>query len=258
MKIAVAGGTGVVGRHVVEVARAGGHEPVVLSRSAGVDLLDEGAVQTALGGADVVIDVANVATLSAKRATGFFTEATGRLSRLGAAAGASRLLVLSIVAIDRVNWTYYRAKLAQEKAARSGPLPLTIVRATQFHEFPGQLLARMSLGPLSFLPVMTVQPIAARSVAEFLVSSAVQPPAEEMVEIAGPEPEELVALARATLHRQGRRGVVVPLRVPGAAGRAMRRGELRPGPGAQLLGPTFADWSAEQPSPRPGGHDAEL
>ncbi len=154
-------------------------------------------------------------------------------------------MALSIVGIDRVSWSYYRAKLAQEKAVRSGPLPSTIVRATQFHEFPGQILDRAHLGPLAAIPVMAVQPIAARTVAEFLVRSVEQPPSSEIVEIAGPRPEDLVALARATARRRGRRVLVVPIRVPGAAGRAMRRGDLRPGPDAQLVGPSFADWVAE-------------
>lgn len=245
MKVAVAGGTGVVGRHVVEVAKAAGHEPVVLSRAAGVDLLDENRVANALRGADVVIDVANAPTLSEKRATAFFTEIDERLSRLGAQAGASRLVALSIVGIERVSWAYYRAKLAQEKAARRGPLPVTIVRATQFHEFPGQVLDRAHLGPLAAVPVMAIQPIAARSVAEFLVRSAEQPPSSEVAEIAGPRPEDLVALARATARGNRRHVVVVPIRVPGAAGRAMRRGDLRPGPDAELLGPTYADWAEE-------------
>ncbi len=161
MKIAVAGGTGVVGRHVVQAAKAAGHEPVVLSRTAGVDLLDENKVAAALSGADVVIDVANAPTLSEKKATAFFTEVDERLSRLGAQAGASRFLVLSIVGIDRVSWTYYRAKVAQEQVARNGPLPATIVRATQFHEFPEQVLDRAHLGPLAVVPVMAIQPIAA-------------------------------------------------------------------------------------------------
>jgi uncharacterized protein YbjT (DUF2867 family) len=243
MKIAVAGGTGVVGRHVVQAAKAAGHEPVVLSRTAGVDLLDENKVAAALSGADVVIDVANAPTLSEKKATAFFTEVDERLSRLGAQAGASRFLVLSIVGIDRVSWTYYRAKVAQEQVARNGPLPATIVRATQFHEFPEQVLDRAHLGPLAVVPVMAIQPIAARSVAEFLVRSAEQPPSSELTEIAGPQPEELVALARATAHFNARRMVVVPFRVPGAPGRAMRRGDLRPGRDAQLLGPSFADWA---------------
>jgi uncharacterized protein YbjT (DUF2867 family) len=246
MRIAVAGGTGVVGRHVVEVARAASHETTVLSRSAGVDLHDEAKVEAALEGTDAIIDVSNAATLSEKKATGFFTEVDDRLSRLGARARARQLVVLSIVGIDRVRWSYYRAKSAQEEVARRGPLPVTIVRATQFHEFPGQILDRMHLGPVAAVPVMAVQPIAARSVAEFLVRSAEQPPAEQTLEIAGPQPEELVALARVTARLQGRRTIVVPLRIPGSAGKAMRSGDLRPGPGAHLLGPTFADWSAEQ------------
>ncbi|MFJ5914822.1 hypothetical protein ACIQFW_03335 [Streptomyces ardesiacus] len=38
VRIAVAGGTGLVGRLVVEEVTAAGHEPVVLARSRGVDL----------------------------------------------------------------------------------------------------------------------------------------------------------------------------------------------------------------------------
>jgi uncharacterized protein YbjT (DUF2867 family) len=245
MKIAVAGGTGVVGRHVVQVAQAAGHEPVVLSRTAGVDLLDENKVAAALSGADAIIDVANAPHLSEKKATAFFTEVDERLSRLGSSAGASRLVVLSIVGIDRVSWGYYRAKVAQEQTVRNGPLPATIVRATQFHEFAGQLLDRAHLGPLAVVPVMAVQPIAAQSVAEFLIRSLDQPPSSEITEIAGPRPEDLVTLARATARHNTRRMVVVPLRIPGGAGRAMRHGDLRPGPDAQLLGPSFADWAKE-------------
>jgi uncharacterized protein YbjT (DUF2867 family) len=248
MKLAVAGGTGVVGRHVVTEASAAGHDTVVLSRAAGVDLLEEKAVAAALRGVDVVIDVANSATLSEKKATAFFTEVDERMSRLGSHAGVSRLVVLSIVGIDRVSWSYYRAKLAQEQRVRRGPLPVTIVRATQFHEFAGQILDRAHLGPVAGVPVMTIQPIAARSVAEFLVRSAAEPPSPDLVEIAGPRPEQLVALARATARRRPRRVRVVPLRVPGAAGRAMRRGDLRPGPDAQLLGPSFTEWVAEATS----------
>lgn len=246
MKIAVAGGTGVVGRRVVEAATEAGHEPVVISRSAGVDLHDEDRVRQALTGVDVVVDAANGPALSERRATAFFREVTGRLSRLGAAAGANRLLLVSIVSIDRVPFPYYRAKLAQEHAARNGPLPLTIVRATQFHEFPGQIIDRMRLGPVTVVPAMSIQPIAARTVGEFLVRSANQPPDTETVEIAGPRPEDLPALARETARLRGRRIAVVPVPVPGAAGRAMRAGALRAGPGAELLGPTFAEWSATE------------
>ena len=56
MKIAVAGGTGTVGRLVMERVRAAGHEPVVLSRAAGVDLRDRAATDRALVGVDALID----------------------------------------------------------------------------------------------------------------------------------------------------------------------------------------------------------
>ncbi|HLH28792.1 MAG TPA: NAD(P)H-binding protein [Acidimicrobiales bacterium] len=242
MKVAVAGGTGVVGRHVVEVAREHGHEAAVLSRSAGVDLRDESAVAEAVRGASVIVDAANAFTLSEKKATAFFTEATARLSRAGKDAGATHVVVLSIVGIERVPYPYYRAKIAQERAARAGPLPVTIVRATQFHEFAGQLLDRSTFGPLSVVPVMTVQPIAARAVAQVLVEAAEQPASTETLEIGGPRREQLVDMARATLERRGRRAKVLAVRVPGGAGRAMRGGALLPGPGARLLGPTFSDW----------------
>ena len=246
MRIAVAGGTGVVGRHVVDVARAAGHEPIVISRSEGVDLHDESKVEAALRGADAVVDVANAIMVSGKKNAAFFTEVTGRLSRAGAAAGASRLVVLSIVGIDRVpGYPYYRAKVAQEEAARSGPLPLTIVRATQFHEFPGQILSRLKLGPLGVMPVMRVQPIAARSVAEFIVQTIDEPPSPDPREIAGPEPDDLVRLARAVLRRNGSTKKIVPLAIPGSTGKAMRGGALLPGPDAQLLGPRFDDWLAD-------------
>ena len=39
MRIAVAGGTGLVGRYVVAELRAAGHEPVVITRSGGADVI---------------------------------------------------------------------------------------------------------------------------------------------------------------------------------------------------------------------------
>ena len=92
------------------------------------------------------------------------------------------------------------------------------------------------------MPVMRVQPIAAHSVAEFLVRKIDDPPSPELVEVAGPEPDDLVRLARAVLRRKGSKAKVVPLVIPGATGKAMRGGAILPGPDAQLLGPRFDDW----------------
>jgi uncharacterized protein YbjT (DUF2867 family) len=246
MRIAVAGGTGVSGREAVAAAEAAGHQVVTISRKCGVDARTGAGLAHALEGVEVIIDATNPPTTKREAATAFFTEVTGQLQSVGAAHGVSRLVTLSIVGLERVpGYGYYQAKLAQEAAALAGPLPTTIVRATQFHEFPAQILAHLALGPLAPVPIMRIQPIAARSVGEVLVEVATAGPAGgATVEIAGPGPEDLVDLARAIVHRRGMRRVVVPLPVPGPAGRAMRSGGQLPGPGVRTVGPPFGEWLA--------------
>jgi uncharacterized protein YbjT (DUF2867 family) len=246
MRIAVAGGTGVVGRHVVQAALDAGHEAVVISRRTGVDARTGMGLSGALEGVDVIVDAANQVSTGRAKATTFFEEVTGNLQSVGAAQGVSRLVTLSIVGIDRVpGFGYYQAKLAHEAAAGKGPLPVSIVRATQFHEFPAQVLARLHLGPLGAMPVMRVQPVSARAVGQFLVQVATSPADGTTVEIAGPQEEDLIDLARAILLRRGARGMVVPIRLPGGVGKAMRSGALLPGAGAHIEGPSFKDWLEE-------------
>ena len=151
MRIAVAGGTGVVGRHAVEAARAAGHEVVVLSRSSGADVLTGAGLDERMQGADAVIDVTNTTTLSAAKAVKFFETATRNLLAAESRAGVTHHVALSIVGIDGIDASYYAGKLAQERAVAAGSVPFTIARAGQFHEFAGQLLSRMS-GPVAVLP----------------------------------------------------------------------------------------------------------
>jgi uncharacterized protein YbjT (DUF2867 family) len=243
MKIVIAGGTGMVGKYVVEAAIAGGHDAVVLSRSSGVDLRRDGGLDEMLKGVDVIIDATNPATTNRAKATAFFTDVTARLQAIGSAQGVGRLVTLSIVGIDRVGgFGYYQAKLAQEQAALAGPLPVTIVRATQFHEFPSQILSRFRLGPLGAVPAMRVQPVAARSVGHHLVDVALAPPSAQIVEVAGPQAEDLVAMARAFVKKRGKGGRIIPLVMPGAVGKALRGGAFLAGPETRLVGPTFAEW----------------
>jgi uncharacterized protein YbjT (DUF2867 family) len=242
MRIAVAGGTGAVGRYVVEAAHQSGHDPVVISRTTGVDVRTGDGLAAALQGVDVVIDTTNAATTNRAKATAFFTDVARQLQSVGAAQGVERLVALSIVGLERVpGFGYYEAKLAHEAALLAGPLPVSIVRATQFHEFPAQVLSRAGRGPVALVPVMRIQPVAARAVGEALVTLATQP-TETTVEIAGPEEKDLVSLARAVVRKRHTRTVVAPLPVPGRAGRAMRSGGQLPAPGALIIGPTFEEW----------------
>jgi uncharacterized protein YbjT (DUF2867 family) len=242
MRIAVAGGTGAVGRYAVEATMQAGHHVVSISRRTGVDVRTGAGLRDALKGVDVIIDTTNADTTNGAKATTFFTEVAEQLQTTGAEMGVTRVVALSIVGLERVpGFGYYEAKLAHEAALRAGPLPVSIVRATQFHEFPAQILSRGGVGPLALVPVMRIQPVAARAVGDALVAVASEPVATT-VELAGPEEKDLVSLARAIVRTRKARIWVVPLPVPGAAGRAMRTGGQLPSPGARIIGPTFEEW----------------
>ncbi|MGA5303603.1 SDR family oxidoreductase [Nucisporomicrobium flavum] len=241
MKVAVAGGTGLTGRHVVELLVRAGHEPVPLSRAAGVDLLTGSGLDAALAGVEATIDVSNVTTMKREAAVGFFDKAGRTLLEAEARAGVRHHVTLSIVGIDRVKTGYYQGKLRQEAVVREGGVPWSVLRATQFHEFPGQILERLP-GPVALVPAMKVQPVAVREVAEALVELAVGEPKGMAGDLAGPRVESLVDMARRVI-RAGlaRPRPVVPLWLPGP----MRTGGLLPtGPGPRGV-QTFDEWLAE-------------
>lgn len=239
MRVAVAGGTGLVGRQVVDLLQQAGHEPVPLARSRGVDLTTGAGLDAALAGADVVIDVSNVTTLSRKRSVEFFAAATTRLLEAGVRAGVRQHVALSIVGIDRVGLGYYAGKLRQEELIRAASLPWTVLRATQFHEFAEQLLGR-SPGPLVPVPRMRVQTVAAREAAARLVELSLGPPVGMAPELAGPEVHELIGLVRRVVRATGRRRLVVGVRIPGGGPAA--RGGLLPSGNYTRGDQSFEDW----------------
>lgn len=241
MRIAVAGGTGAAGRPVVEAVRRQGHEPVVIARSAGVDLLTGAGLDTALDGVDTVIDVTNLTTTSRRRATEFFETATTTLLRSAQRAGVRHLVTLSVVGCDRVGLGYYAAKLRQEELVLAGPVAATVQRATQFHEFAAQLL-NTAAGPFVPVPRMRSRPVAAREVADLLVHSAVGQPLGIARDIAGPQVLDMVTMVRRVVRARGLRRVVVPLSLPGAVGRGLAGGGLLPtGEGPRGV-ETFDEW----------------
>lgn len=246
MKLAVAGGTGTVGVHVVEVARERGHEVVVLSRSAGVDLVSGSGLPDALSGVDAVIDVASTQTISAKESTAFFAAVTRNLLTAEGAAGVRHHVALSIVGIDKAPYAYYAGKVEQERLVRAGAVPWTILRATQFHEFAAQIRSQTSFGPLTVVPRMVSQPIAAREVAERLIDLAERPPAGRVADLGGPREERMAKMVRRYARAIGARGPVLEVPLPGAYGRAMRDGTLVTTQDSDHGLQTFDQWSAAQ------------
>lgn len=241
MRIAVAGGTGLLGAMVVNALQYAQHEPVVLARSSGIDITTGVGLTDALAGVDAVIDASNIATTQRRRSVKFFAAGTGNLLAAGQRAGIRHHVAISIVGVDRVDVGYYAGKRRQEELVLTGPVPGSVLRATQFHEFAGQLLAN-SRGPLALLPRMHVQPVAAQEVATALIALACGPALGLAPELAGPLEHELIDLARQVVHAHGQHRYVVGVRIPGAAGRAMAGDALLPtGPG-QRGRLTFEQW----------------
>lgn len=257
MRIAVAGGTGVVGRHVVSALADAGHEPVVLARSRGVDVATGAGLTTALEGVGALVDVTNVPTIRRRTAVDFFQATTRTLLDAAAAAGVGHYVVLSIVGIDDVPSGYYAGKRRQEELALAGELPVSVLRATQFHEFPGQVLAQGPAGPLRFVPRMRVQPVAAAEAGAAVAELAAGAAVGRAPDLAGPEVHELPDLARRLLRARGERGAVVGLRLPGELGRQMRSGGLLPGAGTRRGAATFEQWLAAGERVPPVCHPAD-
>lgn len=238
-RIAVAGGTGTVGRHVVESVRRLGAEAVVISRSSGVDLTTGAGLDKNLEGVDAVIDVTNILTQNRRRATAFFETSTRHLLAAEERQDVGHHVLLSIVGIDRVGFGYYQAKVAQEELVRQGPIPWTILRATQFHEFAKQMLGD---GRVAVVPSMLIQPVAAQDVADELLRLATAPAAGMAPEIAGPREERVPDMARRLASATGSRSLVLPVPLPGGAGRGMRTGALLPADPGPRGTRTFDEW----------------
>lgn len=247
MKIAVAGATGRVGRHVVDVLEGWGHDVVPISRGNGVDVITGTGLDAALAGVECVVDAATGPSADQHEATRFFTTAAANLQQASTQAGVRRIVLVSIIGIDRFQGGYNAAKLTHERAMLAGPVPVRILRAAQFHEFVGQLMDWGTQGEVAYLPRMRTQLIAARSVADALADLATGPDAgsvpEAVLEIAGPREEDLVAMATLLAAKRGTPRAVEAVSNPDDPDAVlMETGGLLPGPNAVLAGPTFEEW----------------
>jgi uncharacterized protein YbjT (DUF2867 family) len=248
-KIAVAGATGRVGRHVVDVLEADGHDAVPMSRSSGVDVVTGEGLAEALAGVESIIDAATQPSPDQEAATAFFTASARNLQEVGERAGVEQIVMVSIIGIDRFTAGFLAAKAAHERALLSGPIPVCILRAAQFHEFVPELVEWGRQGEVSYVPRMRTQLVAARTVAEALadLANGSGPPRESprppFPEIGGPLEENLVDVAKLLAARRGD-----PVRIEAASNPAdpdselYETGALLPGPDATLAGPTFEEW----------------
>lgn len=197
MKFVVIGGTGLIGSKVVSRLREQGHEAVAAAPSTGINILTGEGLDTAMAGADVVVDLANSPSFEDAAVLDFFQTAGRNVLAAEARAGVGHHLALSVVGTEKLSASgYFRAKIAQEELIRASGLPYTIVHSTQFFEFLPGIIQSGSEGEAVRLSTALVQPIASEDVAAAVARLALQPPANGIVEIAGPEREPLSDLAR--------------------------------------------------------------
>ncbi|MGW5114002.1 SDR family oxidoreductase [Streptomyces noursei] len=200
MKCAVIGGTGLIGSQVVKKLNAAGHEAVPHSMSTGVDVITGQGVEEAVAGADVMVNLTNSPTFDDASLT-FFQTSMDNLLAAGRKCGVGHAVILSIVGTDQVpGLAYYRAKALQEEILKAGPVPYSIVRATQFMEFVAAVLSWTTEGDVVRLPTTPIQPIAARDVSDAVAEVAAGTPLNGTLQVGGPDVFPLDDLGRITLN----------------------------------------------------------
>ncbi|MFG3200111.1 SDR family oxidoreductase [Streptomyces sp. NPDC048208] len=245
MKIAVIGAGGFVGSRLVRKLRSEGHEVGAHDRSTGVDLLTGEGVPEALAGAEVVVNTIDAPSFD-EAAVPFFRTTTETLLRAAERARVGNVVLLSIVGIDQVpEVEYYRAKLEQERLVEAGPVPYTIVRATQFMDFVEAIMSWTTSGDTVRLPATRLQPVAVDEVVDALAESATTLPRNGVVNVAGPDVIPLDDLGRLTLrvHPDGRD--VVLDEDAGLFGQVPRDAVTAP-PGSRLGTTSYEQWLQER------------
>jgi uncharacterized protein YbjT (DUF2867 family) len=246
MKVAVVGGTGLVGRHVADALRRAGHKVVVVARSTGIDVSTGAGLTEAFSGVDSVADVFNAPAAEADAARMSFGAATRAILAAEEQAGVRHHILLSILNVDRVvGNAHYAGKRIQEELVLAGPVPATVIRAAQFHEFAGQVVRWTRRDDVAVVPPLLLQPVAASDVGDVLARMATEEPRGGMLDLAGPEPQDLVDMARRTLAVRGESVRLVPS-WGGPFGVEMAGNVLLPDADAELAPTTFDDWLATQ------------
>lgn len=247
--ILVTGGTGRLGRLVVPLLRDAGREVRVLSRRFhesvdGIeyltgDLLKDEGIEPAVDGAAGIVHLAGGPKGD--------DEATRNLVRAAAPAGVQHLVYISVIAADRVPLGYFRSKLRAEQAVADAGLPFTMLRAAQFHDFVLAMVKTMAKMPMIPVPGgIRFQPVDAGEVAARLVELTFDKPAGRVPDLAGPTVYAMPELVRGYLQARGKHRLMMPVRMPGKAGRAYRAGDNLSVKGAAVGKRTWEDFLAER------------
>jgi uncharacterized protein YbjT (DUF2867 family) len=243
IKVVVVGGTGLIGKRVVNNLRHRGQEVLAASPSSGVNTFTGEGVAKVLTGAQVVVDVANAPSSDDTTVMDFFQTATRNLLAAEAVAGVRHHVALSVVGANRLPSSgYLRAKVAQENMIKASEIPFTIVRSTQFFEFAKGIVRSATEGQTVRLSSALMQPIAADDVATALTGIALSKPLNDTIEIGGPEPIRTDEFARRFLRATRDPRKVITDAHALYFGAELNDRSLTPGKNARLAPTHFEEW----------------
>ncbi len=220
MHFLVLGAGGFIGRHIVATLLEGGHSvtaavraPATVARtfpSAQAIRLDlsapmPGDLASRLVGIDVIVNAAG--QLSGPDLERVHVTGPGELYRAAAAAGVTRIILVSAVSARKdVDTPYSATKLRGEAALRQGSVPWTILRPSMVvakGSFGGSSLLRGVAGSPLIMPIISIgdgsfSPIHARDLARTVSRVATDESfANSTLEPAGPDTFTLPELVRA-------------------------------------------------------------
>jgi uncharacterized protein YbjT (DUF2867 family) len=247
--ILVTGGTGTLGRQVVPLLREAGRQVRVLSRRGGDpgngvehvrgDLLKGDGVDAAVDGAEIVLHLAGGGKGD--------DEATRNLVNAAKRAGVRHLVYISVIGADRMPLAWFKTQRDAEHAVIDSGLPWTILRAAQFHDLVLKMVETMAKLPVIPVPGgLRFQPVDARDVAARLAELTLAAPAGLVPDLTGPKVYGMADLARTYLEARGKRRPMLPIRMPGKAGRAYRASENLSLEGTTVGLRTWEDFLAER------------
>jgi uncharacterized protein YbjT (DUF2867 family) len=242
LRVAVAGATGQIGSYAVAALERAGHDLVRISRSTGLDVRSGTGLVEALAGVDALIDASNNRSQDEAEIVDFFGTTSRNLLAAEQRAGVRHHVLLSIVGLDNdQRVAHYSGKREQERLVTAGPIPWSIVRSTQFHELAARVAGSAEQDGVTTIAPLLVQPIAPSEVGEILAEVATGDPLTAKLEIAGPETQDFVDMARRTFAVRGQDIKLVPT-WRGVFDTSMAGEVLLPGPDARIAPTTFEDW----------------